>query len=212
MVKRGSKTVSSNMMGETNAKVVEMAKKILAMEKEIGRLRHHVSVLSKRELGLKKKLLRVEKGKEKEEVVESVAERGVAVEEVVVEADGLVPEADAVAESVTGMVSEGSVVPDSVSTGNDSMEVDDGVTGLKDSMSDEDVLVDGRMIPLKRYTRVASGERVRRVEASPPRVPLAMVGRGRGVELVGGSRGYGVGRGHGWSFGTTREWHDRGPG
>ena len=178
MVKRGSKTVSLNIMGETNAMVVEMTKKILAMEKKIGRLRHHVLILSKRELGLKKKLLSVEKGKKKEEVAGSVAE-GVAIEDVVAEAEGLVPEADAVADSVAGMCSGESVVPDSVTTGDEDMEMDDDVAGLKDTLSDENVVVDGRIVPLKRYTPVASAERVRRVEVLPPREQLAMMGRGR---------------------------------
>ena len=68
MVKLGSKTVSSNMMGETNATVVEMAKKILVMEKEIGRLRHHVSVLTKRELDLRRELAEERRKDGKEEV------------------------------------------------------------------------------------------------------------------------------------------------
>ena len=184
MVKRGSKTVLSNLMGETNATVMEMAKKMLAMEKEIGRLRHHVSVLSKRELVMKKRLLSVEGGKGKEEMVGEVAGKEVAVEEVVAEAEvvagGSRPVAEAVAEAVAGMDSGELVVPDSVTTRDEDMEMDNGLAGLKDRLSDEDVVMDGKIVSLKGYTPVASGKRVRRVEASPPRAPLAMVGRGRG--------------------------------
>ena len=180
MVKRGSKTLSSNMMGETYARVVEMAKKWLAKEKEIGRQRYHVLVLSKRELLLKKKLLDMERGKGKEEVAEEVAEEEVAVEEDGAEAEGWVPEVEAVAEFVAGMESRVAVVPDSVLNEDKGMGIDQKLACLKVRLSDEDVLVDGKIVHLKGNTPVASGERVRRVEASPPRAPLAMVDRGRG--------------------------------
>ena len=195
MVKRDSKTVSSKLMDETNAMVVEMAKKVLAMEKEIGRLRHHVLVLSKRELLLKKKLLSVEKGKGKEEVAVEVAGKEVAVEKVVAEAEvvaeGSGPVAEAVAECVAGMEDGLPMVPDSVTTEDEGMEMNDEVAGLKDRLSDEDVLVDGKIVPIEGYTPVASGERVRRVEASPPRAPLAMVGRGSRRGYMGSAPGRG---------------------
>lgn len=178
-------------MGETNATVVEMAKKLLAMEKEIGRLRHHVSVLSKREVVMKRRIGEMEKGKGKEEVAENGAEEGVAEKNFVAEAEGLVPEAEAVDGSVAGIDSEASVVPDSVSTENEGMGMDDGVAGLKDRLSDEDVVVDRKIVPLKGYTPVASDERVRRVEASAPRALLAMVGRGRGRGYLGSASGRG---------------------
>ena len=116
----------------------------------------------------------MEKGKGKEEVAVGVAGNEVAVEEAVAEAEALAAEAEVVANSVEEMESGVSEVPDSVTTGDDAMEMDDGMAGLKDRLSDEDVVVDGKIVPLKGYTPVASGERVRRVEASPLRAPLAM--------------------------------------
>lgn len=163
--------------------VVEMGKEVLAKEKEIGRLRHHVLVLGKRKLGWKKKLVGVEGGKGKGEVVLEVAEIEIAVEEVVAEGEGQIPEADVVAESMVELDSGVSEMPDSVTSGDEGMRLDDEVKSLKDRQSDKYVVVDGKIVCLKRYTPVVSDERVKRVEALPPRAQLAMVGRG-------GGRGY----------------------
>ena len=118
----------------------------------------------------------------------------VAVEEVVAEAEAVAGGSGSVAKAMAESMAEEdeeSVMPDSVMTEDEGMRMDDAVTGLKDRLSDEDVLVDGKIVSLKGYTPVASGERVRRVEASPPRAPLAMVGRGRGRGYLGSAPGRG---------------------
>ena len=92
-------------------------------------------------------------------------------------------------ESVEGLDSGDSEMPDSVTTGNEGMRMDDELASLKDRLSDKDVVVDEKIVCLKGYTPVASGERVRRVEALPPRAQLAMVDRGRGKGYLGSVSG-----------------------
>ena len=80
--KRGSKSFSANKLADTSLVMADMVRKMLEMEKEIGRLRHHVSVLSKREVGLRRELEGKGKGKgmeRKEEVASVVAEGKVEV-------------------------------------------------------------------------------------------------------------------------------------
>ena len=90
MVKRGSKSFSANKLADTGLVMADMVRKMLEMEKEIGRLRHHVSVLSKREHGLRREMGRREGG-EKEEVASVVAEGKVEVVAVEVVAGGRAP-------------------------------------------------------------------------------------------------------------------------
>ena len=176
MVKQGSKSFSANKLADTGLVMAEMARKMMKMEKEIGRLRHHVSVLSKREVGLKKELEWERKGKEEEEVASGEAEEEVA------ESSGL----------------EGSVAGLS---GLEEEEVlwDERVTDLRSCISDEDVLVGGKIIPMKGYEpgvevvevgsstvvpkapRAIQGMIEREVVLGAPAGPRAREARGRGM-------------------------------
>ena len=213
MVKRGSKSFSANKLADTGLVMVEMARKVMEMEREIGRLRHHVSVLSKREVVLKKELERERKGKEKEEV---------AVEEEV---------AEVVAEeySEAPPEAEGSVAGGLESGTEGSVKLwDERVADLRSHISDEDVVVGGKIIPMKGYE---PGAEVVEVESSTvvPKAPRAMQGMierevvlgapaGPRAQMAGGG-GTGTKRrrvqpGFGPSgslFGTTGGFYARGP-
>jgi len=188
--------------------------RILELEKEVSRLRHQVSVLSKRLNGKGGK----EKIEEKEEVAEVVAEAEAEAEiedEAEVAAVGTPPSASGVYKVVAGEEN----VAEKIVAGVESMSV-----GSRD---DEDEIVDGRIVvrlPRDRKRRIAEaggGERVEEgalVRAIPvgPRsgdrsgvvgvgVPSGpssyFSGRGRGVVGRGfgfGMEGYGYrGRGRG---------------
>ena len=212
MVKRGSKSFSANKLADTGLVMAEMMRKMMEMEKEIGRLRHHVSVLSKREVLMKKELERERKGKEKEEVAE---------EEVAEVVAGDLGEASGEAgESVAGGMESGS--EGSVALGVERM------AGLRDRLSDEDVVVGGKIIPLKGYepgvevvevgssTVVPKAPRAiqemieREVVLGAPAGPRAQMARGRGVGPMRRRGHIGV-RPSGSLFRTTGGYYAHGP-
>jgi len=83
MAKRGSTSFSATKVAKSGLITVKALERVLKLEKEVSRLRHHVSVLSKRshklELRLGEALEREARGVGKEEV--AVPGRGVADEE-----------------------------------------------------------------------------------------------------------------------------------
>ena len=224
--------------------MAEMFEERLKLEREIKRLRHHVSVLSKRNYELMKdgKSRAVAsiasatslcscRGEEKEGVADSEAEvavevatveaeeevegvagkgkevaEGVAEDEAVASKEGLagsvvasVAESEAVSEAGEGS-SEGSV-----------MEIDERVEDLRSRISDEDVLVDGKIVPLKGYESKGLGVR------GAPLGPKKSHGRGDFVSLgpygfrnVIGGRGRGGGIGPGVAQGAGQRGKGRG--
>ena len=191
---------------------------MMEMEKEIGRLRYHVSVLSKREHGLRREMKRKEIEGKREEVASVVAEGKVEVV-----ADEVVAVVKAPQEAAGGVAggggsgSEGSVAGWS-----------DRMTDLRSRVSDEDVLVGGKIIPLRGYepgvevvevgssTVVPSAPRAiqvmkeREVALGAPAGPRAQLAGGRGMGPI---RGRGQ-RGFGPSGGpdrTTGGFYARGP-
>jgi len=68
MVKRGSTTFSATKVAKVGLVTSAALQKIMDLEKEVSKLRHHVSVLSKRNHGLQKEVDRLKK---EEEVVSS---------------------------------------------------------------------------------------------------------------------------------------------
>ena len=138
MVKRGSKSFSANKLADTGLVMADMVRKMLEMEKEIGRLRHHVSVLSKREVGLWRELEGKGKGKEeKEEVASEVAEGKVEVVADEMVAGDIAPQE--AAGSMDGGLECGS--------GEEEAGWSDRMTDLRSRVSDEDVLVGGKIVP-----------------------------------------------------------------
>ena len=238
--------------------MAEMFEERMKLEKEIKRLRHHVSVLSKRNNELMKdgKSRAVApiasvtslcscKGKEKEGVAESEAE--VAVEVATVEAEdeaGRVAKgkevevADDVADDEAVALKEGSegsgvasvaeseVVSEAGegSSSGSMMEIEEGVEELRSRISDEDVLVDGMIVPLKGYESKGLG--VRGAPMGPKRsygrgdfVPLGpygfrnvIGGRGRGGGIRPGVAGGGGNRGRGRGGSTGVAWISSGLG
>ena len=196
MVKRGVTTFSATKVAKAGLAASAALEKILGMEKKISRLRHHVSVLSKRNHGLQKELegLRVrEEEKEEDEEVASREEPEPSVAETVAEPS----ESDVVADKSMGS----SVAPMSA----DEEEVrervvfDDWMADLRDCMSDEDVVVGGKIVPLTGYTPKEEVEVLRTVVPTGPRGsaplgPAVMVGGRR----VPDSSGRYVGRGDRW--------------
>jgi len=67
MVKRGSTTFSATKVAKAGLTATAALQKILDLEKDVSKLRHHVSVLSKRNHGLQKEVERLKK----EEVADS---------------------------------------------------------------------------------------------------------------------------------------------
>jgi len=61
MVKRGSTTFSATKVAKAGLTATATLQKIMALEKDVSRLRHHVSVLSKRNHGLQKEVDRLKK-------------------------------------------------------------------------------------------------------------------------------------------------------
>ena len=231
--------------------MAEMFEEKKKLELEVKRLRHHVSVLSKRnhelmKVGKSKAASSIASGAsfcssgeegEKEEVAESEAE--VAVKVATVEADdeakGVakgkevevaedVAEDKAVAlmegsaDSGVASVAESEVVSEAGLEGSGSdMEVDERVEDLRSRVSDEDVVVDGKVVSLKGYE--STGRGVRGAPLGPKRsygrgdyVPLGpygfrnmLGGRGRGGGIGSGvARGGGYrGRGRGGSTGVA---------
>jgi len=83
MAKRGSTSFSATKVAKSGLITAKALKRVLELEKEVLRLRHHVSVLSKRnhklELRLGEVLVEGDRRERREEV--AVPERGVANEE-----------------------------------------------------------------------------------------------------------------------------------
>jgi len=190
--------------------------RILELEKEVSRLWHHVSVLSKRLSGRKEE----EKVEEEEEVAAVVAEAEAEAEERV-EAEVAAVGAPPITSGIYKVVAEVEDVAEEIVAGVESMSV-----GSRD---DEDEVVNGRIIvrmPGDRKRRIAetgggerveekalvreapvgprSGVRVEEVREGMPTGPSSMyVSRGRGEPDRGfgfGLEGYGYG-GRGWGRG-----------
>jgi len=180
--------------------------RILELEKEVSRLRHHVSVLSKRLNGK-------EKGKgvvEKEEVAEVVAEAE-AEAEVVEEAEVAAVGTPPITSGVYKVVAEAVDVAEEIVAGVETMSVG--------SEEDEDEVVDGKIVvrlPGDRKRRmVGEGEEERLgveevglVRAIPvgPRSVVQSSGIGRGVPSGPSSWLPGRGRGganRGFGFGEV---------
>jgi len=83
MAKRGSTSFSATKVAKSGLITVKALERVLELEKEVSRLRHHVSVLSKRNHKLELQLGEVLEERVREERKEEVAvpERGVADEE-----------------------------------------------------------------------------------------------------------------------------------
>ena len=188
MVKRGSKSFSANKLADTGLVMADMVRKMLEMEKEIGRLRHHVSVLSKREFGLRRELGRRER--EVSEEVASVVDEG-KVEEVADEVVAVEKAPQEAAGSVADGMGSGS--------GESVVGWSDQMTDLRSRISDENVLVGGKIVPLKGYEpgvevveigsstvvpsapRAIQGLRERGVGLRAPAGPRAQLAGGRGM-------------------------------
>jgi len=207
MVKRGPTSFSATRVAKAGLAASAALEKILIMEGEVSRLRHHVSVPSRRNHGLQKELDGLRKDGEgvtsqKESEPQVVVEPPKPVEvNDVAEAPGVASE-----EVASSMASEG---VDSVASSEASVEVvqvggrkevvfDDRMSDLRDRLSDEDVVVDGRIIPMSGYTP-AEEVVVETVVPFVPLGPAAMVPvgpreeRGRGTmpnqwRLVGPER------------------------
>jgi len=61
MVKRGSTTFSASKVAKAGLTATAALHKILDFEKDVSKLRHHVSVLSKKNHGLQKQVDRLKK-------------------------------------------------------------------------------------------------------------------------------------------------------
>ena len=196
MVKRGSKSFSANKLADTGLVMADMVRKMLEMEKEIGRLRHHVSVLSKREVGLRRELEGKGKGmEEKEGVASEVAEGEVEVVAVEVVAGGRAPAPQEAVESVAGEEECGS--------GGSVAGWSDRMADLRSRLSDEDMVVGGKIVPMKGYE---PGVEVVGVGCSTvvPSAPSAMQGGGAGVMELGAPPGPRAQLARGWGMGPIR--------
>ena len=156
--------------------------KILGMEKEISRLRHHVSVLLKRNHGLQKEMEGLRKWEEeKDEELASQKEPEPSVVETVAEPS----ESDVVAKSVAASEASMEVEKEEV---RERVLFDDQMPDLRDRMSDEDVVVEGKIVRLSGYTP----EVEENVEAAVPLGPRGYVAEAplgpREVKMVGGVR------------------------
>ena len=152
--------------------------RILELEKEVSRLQHHVSVLSKRLNGREKK----EDIEEKEEVARVVAETEVAAE-TVVEAEVTAVGAPPITSGVYKDVAEEGVVAEGIVAGLDAVSVG----------SEEDEVVDGKIVvklPDDRKRRIVEEEEVRDVVEENSLIGAIPVGPRSGVErVVTGERG-----------------------
>ena len=212
MVKRGSKSFSANKLADTGLVMADLVRKVFEMEREIGRLRHHVSVLSKREVGLRREL-------EGKGVREGVAEGRVEVVADEVVAGGTDPAPQEAAEVVAGGEESGE--------GSSVAGWSDRMTDLRNRLSDEDVMVGGKIVPVGGYepglvgvgvgcsTVVPCAPRAmsegRELVLGAPAGPRAQLARGRGKGPSGrrGQSGFGP---SGSLFGTTGGFYARGPG
>ncbi|PUU74928.1 hypothetical protein B9Z19DRAFT_1132208 [Tuber borchii] len=175
--------------------MADIMKKMGYMEKEIGRLRHHVSVLSKRNHWLELE------AKEKDEEKEEVAEENAKVAEVAAGKDAVAAEVTLteITEAEESVVGSGSSV----------MELDRSVEELSSRISDEDVLVDEKIVPLKVYDLEEKRRLSRELRALG--VPARLRGQGAGGRSMGPIRG----RGQNFVFGSEvsrgrRQFRERG--
>jgi len=201
MAKRGVTPFSATQVAKQGLAVSTALLKMVDLEREVSRLRHHVSVLSRRNHGPEKELAGLQR------VGEGVASQKETEPQVVAEP----PEPEVVVEVAPSVASDEE--DESVASGEPRMEVKEGVRGevvfddrmldLRDRMSDEDVVVGGKIVPLSGYAPAVEGE-VRREVPFLPLGPAAMVpvgpsqmrGRGEipdqwplvGVERRGGLR------------------------
>jgi len=166
---------------------------ILELEKEVSRLRHHVSVLSKRLSGKE----REKKVEEKEEVAEVVAEAE-AEAEVGSGAEVAAVGAPPITSGVYKVVAEVEDREEEIVAGVESMSVGSG--------DDEDEVVNGRIVvrlPGDRKRRIAETEGEERVEekALVRAIPVGPRSGDRrsveGVRVLSGPSSYFVGRGRG---------------
>ena len=233
MVRQNAKTLVNHLA--TSSKALD---RILALEAEVSRLRHHVSVLSKRLHKLDPPRSKISRADSKpspdiervilrsESGIGAVEKEGVAEEKPPIEderrsvAPGVAEEeAEALKEGSAGSVvasvaeSEAESGVGEGSSGVDEeerMELDERVSDLRSRISDEDVLVDGKIVPLKGY--VSQGVGVRGAPLGPKRrygrgefVPLGpygfrnVVGGGYG----GRGRGGGIRPGVAWGGGSA---------
>ena len=167
MIKRGSKSFSANKLADTGLVMAEMARKVMEIEKEIGRLRHHISVVSKREVVLKKELERKGKGKVKEEVAGVVAGKS----------------------NPAPLKAEGSVAGGLESSSEGSVAIwDRGIADLRSCISDEEVVVGGKIVPMKRYEPVVEVVEVGSLTVVP-KAPRAIQGLSEGEVVLGAPAG-----------------------
>ena len=171
MVRQNAKTLVNHLA--TSSKALD---RILALEAEVSRLRHHISVLSKRLHKLEPPRSKISRADSKpspdiEEVIlrseggeKAVENEGVA-EEKPPNVDGKGEVAEGVAEveaeksreesagsGVASVADTEAVHEAGVGESSESeMEVDEKVEELRSRLSDEDVLVDGKVVPLKGF-------------------------------------------------------------
>ncbi|PUU83447.1 hypothetical protein B9Z19DRAFT_1119287 [Tuber borchii] len=216
MAKRGSSSFSATKVAKTGMVIGKLVEKLLAMEKEIGRLRHHVSVLSRRNHVLSGGKKKVTERKGKEEVAESmagagVADCGVADPEVVAHDEAAVAKVVEAADlgRVAERMAEG--VAHGLSCGVGEVGVEWEVASVRESISnsiamdseqessvfeeEEDMVVGGKIVvrmPGDRKRRVLdSGNRsVDSGGSGPLVVPLGPMSYGRGLGVLGDSGGH----------------------
>ena len=231
MVRQNAKNLVNHLA--TSSKTLD---RILALEAEVSRLRHHVSILSKRLNKLDPPRSKISRAVSKPcPDIEEVNLRSAGGEEAVEKegvAEGKPPNVDEEKEVAEGVAEveaeeskEGSAgsglasVADTEavseaglgeSSGSE-MVVDVRMEDLSSRISDEDVLVDGKIVPLKGY--VSEGLGVRGAPLGPKRkygrgefVPLSLYG----FRNVIGGRGRGGGIGPGVARGGGRGGRGRG--
>ena len=224
MTQQKSMRFSAAKVANFGVVMAEMVMKMGDMEKEIKRLRHHVSVLSKRN----HQLMKDGKSRAASPIASDVShsevvEEGEADESPVVaekEEDGQV--AEVVAEDVAEATLEAGAMAVEFRGKRRRVEM---VTGLED----EDVMVGGKIVPLgvlelrreevvevgsstvvPKAPRVIQGIIEREVVLGAPAGPRAQMARGRGVGPIRRRGHIGV-RPSGSLFGTTGGYCARGP-
>jgi len=183
MVKRGSTTFSATKVAKADLAATAALVRIFELEMEVSKLRHHVSVLSKRNHGMQKELDGLRPMGE-QVVLQREPEPQVVAEppkpEVVMNVAPSVA-SEEVSESVeSGEVSSVAQEEEQVGVRRE-VVYDDRMSDLRDRMSDEDLVVGGKIIPLSGYTPAVE-EEVRTVVPLVPLGPAAMVPRGPRAE------------------------------
>ena len=196
MAKRGSSAFWVTAVAKAGLAASAALTKILELEKEVSRLRHHVSVLSRRNHGMQKELDGLQKGEEgKDEEVASQKKPEPAVAETVAEPSESEEVAECVEESVASSVAPMSTDEDEDEGSEGVRErvvFDEKITDLRDRMSDEDVVVGDKIVPLSGYAPVVEEglvrEEVRTEVPVGPRGYVAEALRGPRSVMVGGVR------------------------